>query len=239
MAVFTLLLLALIQTANSDLFLPYTDGHMDIGARIVDGELVGFWLNDFATVNGVTDNTPTFAADEIRAVGIFDDDTPPVMRPAGAQWDFLGMAAGEPIYILPSGGTPPTLPYLGLSSEDPSIGSFEELRFTLAGFSGPGVFSLFVGTTVHMNTLNNTFPAGSVTLEIGDHQHYNWGFSQPGTYDLTFDLELLDGGDVVMSGSDVFRFEIIPEPTTGLLMLFAAGGLALMRRLMLIGRRGL
>lgn len=192
-------------------FLPYTSEHMDVGVRIVDGELVGYWKNDFAVVNGVI-TAPDFPAAGLRALGVFDAETLPMNRPAPSAWDFLGVAAGEPIYILPSGGVPNTLPYLGLSTEDPSLSPLgaDEYRFTLVDMTGPenGVFSLFAGSAnVPMNTLNG-FPAGSILIEAGDHLHYNWGFSHPGTYDLYFQFEALSGTTVIATGSDTFRFQI-------------------------------
>lgn len=196
-------------------FLPYTRDHMDIAVRLEDGELVGIWDNDFATINGQINSAPTFPAAELRALGVFDEVTQPLSRPAGSQWDFLGVAAGEPIYILPSGGTPNTLPYLGFNTEHPSLGSLgaDDFRFTLVDMTGPedGVFSLFVGSgNVPMNTLTG-FPAGSLLIETGDHLHYNWGFSHIGTYDLYFEFEALSNSTVVATGSDMFRFQI----TTG------------------------
>lgn len=191
-------------------FLPYTEGHMDVGVRWVDGELVGFWKNDFATINGQI-MTPDFPAAGLRALGVFDEATPPMARPNGAQWNFLGVPAGEPIYILPSGGVPNTLPYLGLNVEHPSLVSLgaDEFRLTLVDMIGPegGVFSLHVGSNPQINTLAG-FPAGSVLIEIGDHLHYNWSFSLPGTYDLYFEFEALNGSDVILTGSDMFRFQI-------------------------------
>ena len=192
-------------------FLPYTREHMDIGVRLIDGELVGYWKNDFATINGQT-TTPDYAANELRALGIFDADTPPLNRPASSDWDFLGVEAGEPIYILPSGGVPNTVPYLGLSTEDPSLSALgaDEYSFTLVDMTGPedGVFSLFVGSdNVPMNT-STGFPAGTLMIEAGDHLHYNWGFSHVGTYDLYLEFEALAGGTVITSSSDMFRFQI-------------------------------
>lgn len=192
-------------------YLPYTAGHMDVGVRVVEGELVGYWKNDFATINGQI-TTPDYAAKELRALGVFDANTPPLIRPAGPQWDFLGVAAGEPIYILPSGGMPNTVPYLGFSTEDPSLTAInaDAYRFKLIDMTGPedGVFSLFVGSgDVPLNT-SGGFPAGSLLVETGDHLHYNWGFSHLGTYDLYFEFEAISGGAVIATGQDMFRFQI-------------------------------
>jgi surface-anchored protein len=191
----------------------YTAGHADIGIRLVEGQLVGYWKNDAITVDGKeTSPDSDYAAGEIRALGIFDAATPPLKRPAPAQWDFLGVEAGEPIYILPAGGVPNTVPYLGFTTEDPSLPSLgaSAYRFTLVDMTGPvdGVFSLFTSASAKpMNTMHG-FPAGSITMSSGNHEHYNWAFSHPGTYDLYFEFEALSGNTVITNGSDMFRFQI-------------------------------
>ena len=189
----------------------YTDGHVDIGPRVVAGELRGFWKNDGASVDGQI-SSPDFPPHGIRALGIFDEDTPPLIRPSGSQWDFLGVAAGEPIYILPSGGTPNTVPFLGFSTEDASLSALgaDNFRITLVAMTAPGdaVFSLYLNTSdIPMNTLDG-FPAGALEIAPGDHLHFNWAFSHLGTYDLTFEFEALSGEEVVLSGTDTFRVQI-------------------------------
>ncbi len=189
----------------------YTEGHMDIGVRIVEGELVGYWKNDFAVIDGQI-TAPDYPAAGLRALGVFDETTPPLSRPAASAWDFLGVGPGEPIYILPSGGVPNTVPYLGFSTEDPSLSALgaNQYRFTLIDMTGPedGVFSLFVGSAnVPMNTLTG-FPAGSLLIQAGDHLHYNWAFSHLGTYDLYMEVEALSGNTVITNTTDMFRFQI-------------------------------
>lgn len=184
---------------------------MDLGVRLVDGELVGYWKNDFATIDGQI-TAPDYPAAGLRALGVFDENTPPLTRPAASEWAFLGVEAGEPIYILPSGGVPNTVPYLGLSTEDPSLSALDadQYRLTLINMTGPedGVFSLYTSSAnVPMNTLTG-FPAGSILIEAGDHLHRNWAFSHPGTYDLYFGFEALTGGTVITNGSDMLRFQI-------------------------------
>ncbi|MCC5845044.1 MAG: choice-of-anchor M domain-containing protein [Verrucomicrobia bacterium] len=210
-----LILPAFVQAESFD-YRAYTDQHMDIGPKLENGVLSGYWKNDFAVIEGVIDLTAEFEAHELRAVGIFDSDTPPYIRNSGSQWNFLGVGAGEPFYAFPSGGIPDTLPYLGFSTEHPSVGAYEDFRITLTAMTGPqgGVFSLYTGASnVFMNTLNGISPEEDyIDLQVGDHAHYNWAFSLPGTYDLTFLFEVFDAmGTLSHSGSDTFRFHI----TTG------------------------
>jgi surface-anchored protein len=92
------------------------------------------------------------------------------------------------------------------------------VRITLTGMNGPagGNFSVFTNSTNKPMFTSGGFPAGSLTLSLGVHDHYNMAFTQPGIYDLTFGFEGLNGstGPVIMTGSDTFRFEIqvVPEP---------------------------
>jgi hypothetical protein len=200
-------------------FKAYTDGHMDIGVRFNGNSLEAFWLNDAATVNG-SEIGGNFDAKGLRALGVFDADTPPSARPDGEQWDFLGVAAGEPIYILPSSGVPNTVPYLGFSTEDTSLAALannfnaEAFRFVLVGMIGPqdSVVNVFVSSSsIFISNHETTAPYGHVGFEIGAHEHYNISFSQIGTYDLVFRLEALDSADNVLdefSGETTLRFQI-------------------------------
>lgn len=195
----------------------YTQGHVDIGVRVQDGGVSGYWKNDGATVDGETflfglhdEFVPEFNAHEIRALGVFDAATPPLTRPAASQWDFLGVDAGEPIYILPEGGVPNTLPYLGFSTEHPSVAAFDEVKITLIAMTGPvhAVVSVFAtSANVPFNTLGG-FPAGTLEIDTQDHLHYNWAFTHIGTYDLTFRFDILAGSQIVHTGVDTFRFQI-------------------------------
>lgn len=206
-----LLLLPGFLRAEVFLFRAYTVGHMDIGPRIVEGQLVGFWKNDSSEVEGEIDLTEEFAAYEVRALGVFDPKTtPPPSRPAGSQWDFLGVAEGEPIYILPASGIPDTLPYLGFATEHPSVGHFDEFRIILEAVAGPpgATVSVYTSDTNIVMSSANGPPYGTLLIKTGNHLHYNWAFSRPGTYDLTFRFEALQERDVVLTGSDTFRFQI-------------------------------
>lgn len=210
---FFLILPGILQ-AESPLFpyRAYTDAHVDIGFRIMEGQLECYWKNESATVDGHP-TAEDFSAHEIRALGIFDANTPPLIRPAGYQWDFFGVAAGEPIYILPSGGVPDTLPYLGFSTENTTVGVYDDFRITFVSMVAPeeGVFSLYTGSTISMNSLlvdgNGQLLHDHIEIEGGDHEHYNWAFSQLGTYDLTFRFEILDTSPPLLTYQTI-RFQI-------------------------------
>jgi len=219
----TLMMLASAGFARPTLADPivYTRGHTDISPVVSSGVLVGNWRNDEAALPG----PEWIPAAGVLALGIFDPDStdpsvvaPSTPRPAGTNWDFVGVAAGEPLYIFPSSGTPNSVPYIGWGTESP----------TLVGQGFDHVFSLYTNTsTIFMATANGISAVDAITLTLGQHRHFFMTFTQPGSYDLTFGFEGLNGagGPVIMTGSDTYRFEIqvVPEPGT---VALAAAGLA-------------
>jgi surface-anchored protein len=205
-------------------FMAYTEGHADIGFRIVDDILEVYWKNDNMLVDGVlheaAPNQPVpFSASEVRALGVFDAETPPLPRPSGSQWDFLGVGPGEDIYILPASGVPNTLPYLGFSTEHPSVSDYKHddaFKITLLSMTGPkeGVFNLYTRFNSIYLTATTTTASGTRVYNVGDHQHYSWSFSKPGTYDLTFLFEIRSEPNqnnertVLHSVEETIRFQI-------------------------------
>jgi hypothetical protein len=218
----------------------YTTGHTDITPDVFNGALRGVWNNSDEDLPG-----PDFIpAAGVLAKGIYDPASlnpnvvaTPTARPAGNQWDFLGVDAGEPLYIFPSGGVPRSVPYIGWGTENGTLygHGFDHVRITLTGMVAPagGEFSVFTSSTDKPMFTTGGFPAGSMTLPLGFHTHYTMAFTEEGFYDLTFLFEGLNGasGPVVMSGSDTFHFEVdvVPEPSTYALLGLGAGALALLR----------
>jgi surface-anchored protein len=213
--------------------LPYTEGHMDVAMKFEGGVFTGWWKNDGATVDGVV-TFVDYPASSIWATGLFDETNTP-LRPAGSQWDFLGVAAGEPVYILPSSGIPDTVPYLGVSTEFLSDSDFEEITISLTGFAGPSgsTFALYTSSSnIFMQFFGGQILGPGLVLEAGEHQHYNWSFSHPGFYELTFQFSstYLPSSEEIL-GTATYGFSIIPEPSIGLLLLLAGGAFCLRQRL--------
>jgi len=71
------------------------------------------------------------------------------------------------------------------------------------------------------------------TFENYDHVHRNWGFSEEGVYDLHFDISGVGGayGATAGTGSFNMEFNVIPEPSTVMLLLAGAAGLIGSRKL--------
>jgi surface-anchored protein len=65
-------------------------------------------------------------------------------------------------------------------------------------------------------------------LDDEDHAHFGWGFTEEGTYDLTFEISGTHGVDGFKSATATYSFSVIPEPSSALLG--AIGALGLLRR---------
>jgi len=103
------------------------------------------------------------------------------------------------------------------------------VTFTMvsAGAENPGKFVLFSDAETsftRLRAVGGSIEVGSFSISTG-HIHYNWGFSAPGTY--TFDLkasyEDADFG-VLESAVETYTFNVIPEPSSGALLLFGLAG---------------
>jgi surface-anchored protein len=102
--------------------------------------------------------------------------------------------------------------------------------------SGPGNFYLwnvnsFGVPSVKMNSADGITGADNVSVIPGSHGHYNWGFSELGTYSVSFEatgLNVLDGPQ--NSGPVAFQFQVVPEPGTWALAAVGAGALAVLGR---------
>ncbi len=112
-------------------------------------------------------------------------DTPPAsfgvrnIRPTHPKWDFLGVAAGEAVWIFQDSSHSSA----GFASTQPEFSG--NLNITLAGVDGPagGHFSMFSGSTpdIHMQTFNGIGP-DDVFSKPPQHSHVNWAFSRKGLW---------------------------------------------------------
>ncbi len=128
-------------------------------------------------------------------------------------------------------------PWTGWSVEEIGEGIFvnDLVTLSLVSVSGPGVFSLwntdaFGGDSVLISSaLGSEAPNQlDLALEPG-HYHFNLGFSEQGSYDVTLRAEGLFL-DVKGMASEEFtvRFDVVPEPSS--FFLLALGAVATLRR---------
>jgi surface-anchored protein len=143
---------------------------------------------------------------------------------------------------LPPNNTP-GVPFLGIATEDLSA-PFSSATLEMTGMAGPGNFALWqqVGFTTSVLMRSNDGIGGSgdtLTIpSIGSHDHYNFGFTEAGIYDITFEATAfnpdLPGG--FATDTETFRFVVgdltaIPEPSSfAAVTFFAAAGLLVRRR---------
>lgn len=180
-----------------------------------------------------------------------------VNRPAGSQWDFLGVSAGQPLWVLPSTQVPGIL-YIGAAAEDvpastvtpwspgdPRIpgGNFPWVRLNVVAVRGPGRFSVYTTDTfgnpivwASRSSGGNHVPSGlpsSLFLLEGSHLHFNWAFSAEGEYEVDWQVVSAVGGQPVTSDVETFfyRAAAVPEPSAlALAGLSSVGLLAAGRR---------
>jgi surface-anchored protein len=126
------------------------------------------------------------------------------------------------------------MPFIGFSAEELASPFTGTVTFTMTGFtyagSGTGNFYLFEGTSLLWDSRAGVGSYGSFSVNVGSHGHGEFGFSDLGLYEITLQASGNDGSPV--SGeSATFRFDVVPEPTCGALLLTAFSvGMSLRRR---------
>ena len=159
-------------------------------------------------------------------------------RPAGTAWDLIGNNAGDNTWLLPESESDAEFvnaPFLGIGAHiDKGAFVDNEITLTLTGVNGPGYFSLynvsFGSPTFKMSSFDGISTTDSilVDLDIEDHAHFNFGFSQGGLYQVSFEVSATNAAtQQPVSETGIFTFNVVPEPAT--LSMMAFGGIALLR----------
>jgi surface-anchored protein len=151
----------------------------------------------------------------------------------------LSQVLGAEAYILPATMEDGML-YGGVASGGPT-GVFQNNRFSIRMVSAkpenPGNFVLyrFAGggsLQVGLQAEGGVVTTGEFTVPLNGHEHWNWGFSAPGIYVFEFrgmgtraiDLSVLE------TPTELFTFQVIPEPASGALVLAGMGAGWMMKR---------
>jgi len=219
-------------TAPTDLMFGHYEVHIDYTAT--PGNPDAGWRfsvsydqdNDFSTAAGVVRLDPeftTFIASPKTAMVI--------PSPAGVFGRFG--PAGTPIWVMPQNEIPGT-PFLGVRTTmaaglfqarvagnyTPSSQGSVSLRLVSVEGTGPdngGKFATWktesFGTTVFsFDTTNGITAADEIpTIPVSSHTHYNWGFSKPGLYRVTFEAAgklMPSHGNVITSARKTFLFAV-------------------------------
>lgn len=200
---------SLAWTTASRAQIYYTTGHGDIGIGYEEGALEPHWHLDAGE----------FAPEEVIA-----RISATTLSPASSS-NFLGVADGSLIYVA---GSAANQPNLGFGAEELDPADWDgPITVTLSGVTGPGQFALYTlnlggGIT---DVLFSSFDAGETyanntfTLLPGDHEHFTFGFTEAGSYELTLTWSgTLSGGGGFQSSTASFAFEVVPEPGTWTLL---------------------
>jgi len=212
--------LGLLLSASSASAAVYSLGHADFGIGYDGGFELHHHIHDGSTVNGsAIVGDAEFAPGDLTVLVPFITEN----RPAGAQYDFLGVSAGIPVWTLPEVENV-NKPFYGLGSEE-----LDALDFTgqlslqlLSVVSAPlgGDFSLWQDNggspVVRFATSNGVDGSDSFLLTPGGHEHYNWSFTKAGTYELQFKVSGTHNIDGYGEDIQTFTFEVVPEPSKAL-----------------------
>jgi surface-anchored protein len=200
---------------------PLSVGHADVG--------IGYESGAFNLHVHDEENDIEYApADALLVVG-----SAALQFSPGGNLSFLG-PAGTPVWVLPQQQNPELL-YLGIGAEElvPAewIGNIE---FSLKSVSGPGEFFLwdtdpFGKPLVLMNSSNGVDAADQTRAIPGSHSDYNWGFSAPGIYSVSFEASGIHGTDGLQSSGPVaYQFEVVPEPGELAMVALGLGAMVLL-----------
>ncbi len=186
-------------------------------------------------VNGSLVADGEYESDEIRTIvpqSTFDYITSVGGRPAGAEWDPIGVSASAGFYFLPqanagAGGADALgAPFAGIGTEELDPGDWTTpITIELLAVSGPGEFSVWqdgLSPNFFMSSVDGIDGSDAITIGAGGHDHFNWGFTAPGYYDITYRFSGTHAVDGAVSADATFGFGVVvPEPSTGALAALA------------------
>lgn len=229
----------------------YSSGHADIGVLFESGELELHYHFDTSTnkealgggeVPLVPPGTTDPEAFEFSPDGIFVRiPDPPVERPAGSEWDFTGASSGGDLWLA-SQVNEIGKPFLGLASEDLTISDWAgQISWALTAVTAPlgGEFALwqtgiFGDPTRRWDTQDGSFFNDEFELSVGGHNHFNWGFTAPGVYELELTATGTHNTFGTVSDTETFTFLVgdstqvpaaVPEPGSMLLLCLGGAGM--------------
>ena len=183
-------------------------GHLDIDWTYADGE----WSVNYSDeMNFPPTNVPVSDGVMVAKSGLFLEGEGSLWpRPSGSAWDFVGVDAGELVWLFPAfAGEDPILEP-GFATRGVPSGTPNEVRIDLVGvdFIGEGVgyVSLFTAPSlfspagqVHMSNFGGIDGQDFYLMGRGDHRHVDWVFTHRGVYLISLAASVQDGADYVTS----------------------------------------
>ena len=235
-----LLCLAPVAPKASAEIVEYSSGHADIGVAYEDGELHPHWhFGSNAVLDGnVSGSDMEFEPGEayVRVPDTARIDY--ASAPNGLE--FTGLTPGEEgsIWFLPENPTP-GLPRPGLAAEEGfNSPDWEgDITWALTSASRPDGGQVSLWKPDALGGPPNVFFASADGLDsndefsfgIGTHDHFAWGFTEEGVYDLTLSVSGTHLTDGFRTSSGTFKFVVGPSavPEAGTATLLALGSLGL------------
>lgn len=212
----------------------YSQGHGDIGLAYEDGVFAPHWhIGAGSIVNGSPlDVEGEYEPEDLIAV------VGTTRGSASGSANYLGVSTGTSVYVAGSSGWQPNL---GFGAEELDAADWSSpITVTLTSWTLPsgGDFALYTtnssGETTVDVFLSTYDPATANVNGIGEnmfqllpgsHNHFAYGFTAPGYYELTFEFSATHATDGIVTGSGTYGFEVIPEPSTYALVALAGVGL--------------
>jgi hypothetical protein len=201
----------------------WVGGHGDIGVGLDAGQLHMHmhFDGDVTGVSGVISAGEYESTDHV--IGV---PGPSILRPAGAQWNFLG-SESDNVWFLPQ-SSDPNKPFVGFGLEELVPGDWTgSLTWTLDSvISAPAGanFSvwnndLFGAPVVRMATSDGISGLDSFSQIAGGHEHFNLGFTREGTYQIQLGISGTHATLGALNDSAIYTFQVgaisaVPEPTS-------------------------
>ena len=142
----------------------------------------------------------------------------------------VGATPLGPVWVTPESevaADAADMPFIGFSAEELAAPFTGAVTFTMTGFSyigsGTGNFFLFEGEDLFWDSTAGAGNYGSFSVNVGQHGHGEFAFSDAGTYLVTLTASA-NNGSLITSAPAAFTFEVVPEPSTYALL--ALGALA-------------
>jgi surface-anchored protein len=140
----------------------------------------------------------------------------------GAAYNALGVPVGSNLWVLSPTGADADhygTPFLGWATEEGFNGqNFGNITFTPTSFSSPTggtMMAIYNGTTQEwvLSDGQTNFTGDSFSVSANGHTHRTVFFTEPGLYQVGIQAAGLNGGTSV-SGSAVYSFQVVPEPSS-------------------------
>lgn len=228
----------------------WSTGHGDIGVAYDPAASTAFEMElhaeQGAVIDGVPIANPTGQAFEPAAVTIRVPATANLQRInnptgfwsglpnngydfSGSAYNALGVPVGANLWVLSFDAADAAhygTPFLGWATEEGFAGqNFGNVTFTPTSFTAPagGTMAIYDGSTQQwvLQAGDTSFTGDSFAVAAESHVHRTLFFTQPGVYQVGIQAAGLNGATQV-SGSGVYTFQVVPEPSTGILALLAA-----------------